>query len=354
MNSGNGSGLTLPCLTIYILDGSTGQINNSIRLRPGEIIHDMTIDPHSGKIYAVGEYNYLQNKTEPIQYEYDVVFVINQTNYVNNTNDNSSQPITSNDIKRIRLYGEQEEGKEGDMSSIAVDTRTDKIYAGIRYFQGGRECVFIIDIDNKTTNGIYCKNIRSIKLNATTDKDLTNTIKFVPLGDTGPDQILVNDKINIVYVSLKNDNFLALIDGTNNTVVKEKIILQEPRAMSINPSAGLLYVASGASHWFNVIDMKTNKVISTNTQIAYPIASVVNNITSRVYVADCHFCDNYGFTNGTSIYELKSTGSTINWKTYEDLKLAENELVVNPFTNKLYAIGTDQSEMTNLHVIDLD
>ena len=118
----------------------------------------MTIDPHSGKIYAVGEYNYLQNKTEPIQYEYDVVFVINQTNYVNNTNDNSSQPITSNDIKRIRLYGEQEEGKEGDMSSIAVDTRTDKIYAGIRYFQGGRECVFIIDIDNKTTNGIYCKN----------------------------------------------------------------------------------------------------------------------------------------------------------------------------------------------------
>lgn len=183
---------------------------------------------------------------------------------------------------------------------------------------------------------------------------MTNTIKFVPLGDTGPDQILVNDKTNIVYVSLKNDNFLALIDETNGTVVKEKIILQEPRAMSINPSAGLQYVASGASHWFNVIDMKTNKVISTNTQIGYPIASVVNNITSRVYVADCHFCDNYGFTNGTSIYELNSTGSTINWKTIEDLKLAENELVVNLFTNKLYAIGTDQSEMTNLYVIDLD
>ena len=111
MNSGNGSRFNILCSIIYIVNGGTGQINNSIRLRPGEIIHDMTINPHSGKIYAVGEYNYLQNKTEPIQYEYDVVFVINQTNYVNNTNDNSSQPITSNDIKRIRLYGEQKRGK---------------------------------------------------------------------------------------------------------------------------------------------------------------------------------------------------------------------------------------------------
>jgi hypothetical protein len=32
----------------------------------------------------------------------------------------------------------------------------------------------------------------------------------------------------------------------------------------------------------------------------------------------------------------------------------ENEIVMNPFTNKLYAIGTDQSEMANLYVIDLN
>jgi YVTN family beta-propeller protein len=114
---------------------------------------------------------------------------------------------------------------------------------------------------------------------------LTNA-EFIPLGDTGPDQILVNYGTNVVYVSLKNDNFIALINGSNNTV-QEKIILQEPRAMSINPSIEKLYVASGVSNWFNVIDIKTNKVISA-TQIAHPIASVVNNITNQVYVADCN------------------------------------------------------------------
>lgn len=353
-NTNSSSGFKFLCSTIYILDWSTGQINNLIKLRPGEIIHDMTIDPHSGMIYAAGEYNYLENKTEPIQYEDDVLFVVNQTGYSNSTNDKlSQQSIHSNDIQRIRLYGEEEEGKEGDMSSIAVDTHTNKIYAGIRYFQGGREGVFIIDIDNKTTNGIYSKNITPIKLNASTDDDLTNPIMFVPLGETGPDQILVNDKTPVVYVSLKNDNFVALIDGLNNTV-QEKIVLQKPQSMSISPSAGLLYVASGDSNWFNVINMKTNKVISTNTQIAYPMASAVNDMTNRVYVVDCHHCDNYDFTNGTTIYELNSTGSTVNSKTYEDVNFMENELVVNPFANKLYAIGTDQTEMANLYVIDLD
>ena len=284
MNPNNLSGFEFPCSTIYILDGSTGQINNSIRLRHGEIIHDISISPHWGKIYAVGEYNYLENNTaEPIQYEDDVVYIINQISFANNTNQNLSQPISPNDIQRIRLYGEQEEGKEGDMSSIAVDTRVDTIYAGIRYFQGGREGVFVI---NNNSDSTYDTSIVGKKPN-------TNTTKFIPLGETGPDQILVNDKTNVVYVSLKNDNFVALIDnGSNsNAAVREKIILQEPRAMSINPSIERLYVASGDSNWFNVIDMNTNKVLSTNTQIPYPIGSIVNNITNQVYVADCHLCD---------------------------------------------------------------
>jgi hypothetical protein len=84
-------------------------------------------------------------------------------------------------IRRIRLYGEQEEGKEGDISSIAIDVHTGKIYAGIRYFQGGLEGVFIID-KNMTS---------SVKPNSTTDDDFPFAIKFIPLGDTGPDQIPV-------------------------------------------------------------------------------------------------------------------------------------------------------------------
>ena len=64
-------------------------------------------------------------------------------------------------------------------------------------------------------------------------------------------------------------------------MIKEKIILQNPRAISINPSKGLRYAASGESYWFNVIDMNTNKAVAVNTQISYPIASAVNNITGK-------------------------------------------------------------------------
>jgi len=99
---------------------------------------------------------------------------------------------------RAALYGEIEEGKEGDMSDVAVDTntnaKTNTIYAGIRYFQGGRNGIFIIpdnsQIDSKL-NGVNNKN------------NLSNTIKFIPLGNTGPEQILVSNSIRPVY---HNDN----------------------------------------------------------------------------------------------------------------------------------------------------
>jgi DNA-binding beta-propeller fold protein YncE len=70
---------------------------------------------------------------------------------------------------------------------------------------------------------------------------------------------------------------------------------------------------------FNVIDADTNKVVAVNTQMSYPLASVVDNITGKVYVANCLRCDDFDFTNGTSIYELYSNGTTVNLKTYEIL-----------------------------------
>ncbi|HKG87342.1 MAG TPA: hypothetical protein VKA95_03370 [Nitrososphaeraceae archaeon] len=147
------------------------------------------------------------------------------------------------------------------MSDIAVDintnTNTTTIYAGIRYYQGGRAGLFIIPDANQigsTPSGSNNKN------------NLSNAIKFIPFENTGPEQILVNDQMNLIYVLLEYDDFIAIIDGLTNEI-KEKIILQNPRAMSINPSKGLLYVASGDSFWFSVIDMNTNKVVAVNTQI---------------------------------------------------------------------------------------
>lgn len=350
VTSKNVSDSSSTCSVIYVLDGQTEQIIDVIKLGPGEQVHDISIDPSVSRIYATGEYNYLTNDSEgngeQIPYEDDVVYIIRNINYTNSNKDytRSYSANASNNIEKITLYGEIQEGKEGDMSDIVVDTNNNikTIYAGIRYYQGGREGIFIIPdisrIDSKL-DGI--------------NKNLSNTIKFMSLGSTGPEQIFVNDQMNTIYALLEYDDFIAIIDGSTNEI-KENIILQNPRAMSINPSKGLLYVASGDSFWFNVIDMNTNKVVAVNTQISYPIASAVNNITGKVYVAECLECDDLDFTNGTSIYELNSNGSNITWNTYENIDIEENGLAINPFTNKLYAIGTNtKSELSNLYVIDI-
>ncbi|HEX5977555.1 MAG TPA: hypothetical protein VFY68_09770, partial [Nitrososphaeraceae archaeon] len=54
----------------------------------------------------------------------DVVYIISSINYTNKDNlgSYSVNDSRNNNIKRITLYGEIEEGKEGDMSDIAVDT----------------------------------------------------------------------------------------------------------------------------------------------------------------------------------------------------------------------------------------
>lgn len=338
------------CSVIYVLDGQTEQIIDVITLGPGEQVHDIEIDPSVGRIYATGEYHYRDNDSEGIEeqteYEDDVVYIISNINYTNSNKDytRSYSANASINTERITLYGEIQEGKEGDMSDIVVDTNNNikTIYAGIRYYQGGQEGIFIIPdisrIDSKLDG---------------TNKNLSNTIKFMPLGSTGPEQIFVNDQMNTIYALLEYDDFIAIIDGSTNEI-KENIIMQNPRAMSINPSAGLLYVASGDSFWFNIMNMTTNKVIGVNTQISYPVASAVNNITGKVFVAECLECDDFDFTNGTSIYALNSNGSTINWNTYENINIEENGLAINPFTNKLYAIGTNtKSELSNIYVIDI-
>ena len=46
--------------------------------------------------------------------------------------------------------------------------------------------------------------------------------------------------------------------------------------------------------------------------------------------------------------------TTVNWKTYENIDLKENTLAINPFTNKLYVIGTDTKYgMSNLYICDI-
>jgi hypothetical protein len=89
VTSKNLSDFSSTCSVIYVLDGKTIRIIDVIRLGPGEKVHDIALDSRVGKIYATGEYNYRTNNSEgngeQIQYEDDVVYIINNINYTNST-----------------------------------------------------------------------------------------------------------------------------------------------------------------------------------------------------------------------------------------------------------------------------
>lgn len=74
-----------------------------------------------------------------------------------------------------------EEGKEGDMSDIAVDITTDTIYAGILVIPEG---------------SVTSKNISLGSYDTAND---AKKGRFIQLGNTGPDQIMVNDATDTIY-----------------------------------------------------------------------------------------------------------------------------------------------------------
>ena len=140
---------------IYVLDGKTDQIIDVIRLRPGEQIHDMDIDPHEGKIYATGEYNhqidYSEGNVKQIRYEDDVVYIISNINHTGKENTRSYSASDNNNTQKITLWRNRR-GKGRRYTS------SNTIYAGIRYFQGGREGIFIIPDNSRIDSNLIGVN----------------------------------------------------------------------------------------------------------------------------------------------------------------------------------------------------
>jgi DNA-binding beta-propeller fold protein YncE len=357
---------SLSCSTIYVLDGRSDKVAGVIRLSQGEQISSMDLDPIGGTLYAVGEYNYfpISNSSSEELYEDDVLYKISNSSDHTPTipKINSSSEFVTYNISKISLYGETEEGKEGDARAVKADSTSNTIFVGLVYFEGGKQGIFMIP-ENFTNNSFELIQRNGVASHHGEDGTAYDNISrsqedyviYLPFAGSGPDRIVLDERTQLVYASDREGNLIAVINGSDsNGELLDKIILKSPRALSINALNNFLYVASGEGHWFNIIDTKTNKVIAANTEISYPIASAANSMTGKVYVADCLLCDEFEFTNGTSIYELDNNGTTVDLKTFEDIDMNGNELTINHSTNELYMIGTDmRSGLPNLYIINI-
>jgi hypothetical protein len=151
---------------IYVVDTTADKLVDTINI--GNPIHDflrdITVDTNSGMIYATGEY---REEDAEVTYENDSIYFID--------------PKTK-EYNRISVYYESEEGKEGDLSEIAVDSAAKLAYVGSLYPEGGMPGLYVVD---------------PVK---------SHVVSMVDKWESGVSEVLVDSKSHQVVATAKYDN----------------------------------------------------------------------------------------------------------------------------------------------------
>ena len=202
---------------IHVIDSAKDKKIDSIRIGDPEhdFLRNIAVDPKSGTLYVTGEYRV--NKQE-VTYEYDSLYVIN--------------PNTK-DYKRLSLYSEPEEGKEGDLSGVATSPASKVIYVGSLYPEGGNPGIYVVD--------------------GHTDRIST----MIDNWESGIQDIVVNPDSHEVYAIAKYDNLLSVINDSTNTISKN-FTTKDPISMSLDSERHTMYVANGYGE-VNIIDLFSGK-----------------------------------------------------------------------------------------------
>ena len=188
---------------------------------------------------------------------------------------------------------------------------------------------------NSLTNILYVANSVSNTIsviNGSNDKIIENIDV-----SNNPLHVAVNQIHNLVYVT--HPNSLSIIDAKNNTLIdKISISVKEPMSLSVNEVAGRIYIADGISKNVSVIDSNNNKEV-------YVIATIDKPFDKTKYIGSGVTLD--PFKN--RIYIVNDVNSSIFVINGEDNRIIEvipiNEyehpydIIINPLTDKAYIVG---------------
>jgi hypothetical protein len=282
---------------IYVIDTAQNKVTDVIKIgsEKNDRLSNIVLDPDRGIIYAVGQYWVNENDTTVA---YDTVYVINSTN---------------NKFKRIQLYGETEEGKEGSLAGISVNPVTNKIYVGSLYPEGGKPGLYVID--GNTLESVYLEKWQY-----------------------GIKDIQLDPESNFIYVGAKYDNLVSAIDESNNQIM-ENITVQSPIALTINAKEKILYEA-GSDGKVNAIDLSSKKNISS-IQAEYVKNILYNSNDKLLYIVDQNMTNILSKnSNGTKSMAIavNTTNNVVN--KFETSFIIEN-ILVNTSTDQAYLLGYD-------------
>jgi len=282
---------------LYIIDSTQNKVLETIKIgsEKNDFLSNIALDPERGILYAAGQHLVKENDTTVA---YDTVYVINSTN---------------NKFKRIQLYGETEEGKEGSLAGISVNPVTNKIYVGSLYPEGGKPGLYVID--GNTLESVHLEKWRY-----------------------GIKDIQLDPESNFLYVGAKYDNLVSAIDESNNQIV-ENITVHSPIALTINAKENILYEA-GSDGKVNAIDLSSKKNISS-IQAEYVKSILYNPKDKLLYIVDQNMTNILSKnSNGTKSMAIavNTTNNVVN--KFETNFIVEN-ILINTSTDKAYLLGYD-------------
>jgi len=204
-------------------------------------------------------------------------------------------------------------------------------------------------------------NPRDLAINQTTKKVFISTLEgrvfFIdgkklienPTGDFNPvlatisltpgiSFMAVNEKTNRVFVGNAMENYVAIIDGDNNSEIKRIQVGKGPYAVTLDQQADRTYVLNFFDNSISIIDGKDDSV--RNLTFDFPIFDIkLNSSTGKIYASS---------TLGEKIYVIDQKTE----KVVSEIAVAKvGYLEVNSKTNKIYAIGYGKDGKTYALVI---
>ena len=282
---------------LYVIDAAQNKVIDTVKIgsQKNDFLTNIAIDPDRSIIYAAGQHLVNENGSD---IAYDTLYVINSTN---------------NKFKRIQLYGETEEGKEGSLAGISFNPVTNTIYLGSLYPEGGKPGLYVVD----------GKSLQPV---------------LIDKWQYGIKDIQLDPESQLLYAGAKYDNLISVIDESNNHIINN-ITAQSPIAITLDKEKNVLYEA-GSDGKVNTIDLKSKKNISSiqgesvknilynpNDKLLYIVDQNLTNILSKN-------------SNGTKSMAIavNTTNNIIN--KFETDFIVDN-IIINPSTNQAYLSGYD-------------
>ena len=282
---------------IHVIDPAKKKVIHTIKIgsQKSDYLTNIAIDPDRGVIYATGQHLVNENDTTVA---YDTLYVINPTD---------------NKFKRIQLYGETEDGKEGGLAGVSVNPVTNMIYVGSLYPEGGKPGMYVIDGN-------------------------TFQAAHIDKWQYGIKDILLDPESNLLYAGAKYDNMISILNQSNNKIVAN-ITVESPIAISVDNENNILYEA-GSDGKVNALNLPTGKNTSSiegqfvknilynpNDKLLYLIDQNMTNILSK----------NSNVTKSIAV-GVNTTNNVLN--KFETDFIVDN-IVVNPSSDQAYLLGYD-------------